>query len=157
MKRFLSIFVSWILLTVLLPVQQVGAQHGDPPPLPADAWKGQVSGKVVNQTSGRTVAEPVEVMLHAWDTENQERLMLHGKADPNGTFSFENVDFHQSFSYSVMATYLGATYFSQPANVQKGETSLTLDVQVYDTTDDLSSITIDQLHVLFYYQYLRQK
>ena len=150
MKRFLSIFVPWILLIILLPVQQASAQHGDPPPLPADAWKGQVSGKVVNQTTGEIVAEPVEVMLHAWNTENQERLMLHGKAEPDGTFRFEDVDFHQSFSYSVMATYLGATYFSHPASVQKGETSLTLDAQVYDTTDDLSSITIDQLHVLFY-------
>ena len=112
MKRFLSIFIPWILLIILLPVQQASAQHGDPPPLPADAWKGQVSGKVVNQTTGETVAEPVEVMLHAWDTENQERLMLHGKAEPDGTFRFEDVDFHQSFSYSVMATYLGATYFS---------------------------------------------
>src|SRR4030066_313718 len=124
MKKFLSIVVFLILLIVLFPIQQASAQHGDPPPLPADAWKGQVSGKVVNHTTGDTVAEPVEVMLHAWDTENQERLMLHGKADPNGTFSFENVDFHQSFSYSVMATYLGVTYFSKPTNVQQGETTL---------------------------------
>ncbi len=152
MKRFLSIFISWIILIVLLPVPQASAQHGDPPPLPADAWKGQVSGKVVNQTTGETVAEPVEMMLHAWDTEDQERLMLHGNAEPDGTFLFEDVDFHQSFSYSVMATYLGATYFSHPANVQKGEMSLTLDTQVYNTTDDLSSITIDQLHVLFYFE-----
>ena len=150
MKRFLPILVIWIFSFVLFPAQRVSAQHGDYPPLPADAWKGQVSGKVVNQTSGETVAEPVEVMLHAWDPENQERLMVHGKAEPDGTFQFEDVDFHQSFSYSVMATYLGATYFSQPANVQKGETSLNLDAQVYDTTDDLSRIKIDQLHVFFY-------
>ena len=150
MKRFLPIFVSWILLFVLHPAQQVSAQHGDAPPLPADTWKGEVSGKVANQTSGGTVAEPVEVMLHAWVPEEQGRLMLHGKAEPDGTFRFEDVDFHQSFSYSVMATYLGATYFSPPSNVQKGETSLNLDAHVYDTTNDLSSITIDQLHVLFY-------
>jgi len=150
MKRFYPIIGLWIFLFSLFPVQWVSAQHGDYPPLPADAWKGQVSGKVVNLTSGKTVVEPVEVMLHAWDPDNQERVMTHGKAEPDGTFRFAEVDFHQDFSYSVMATYLGATYYSDMANVEKGETFLTLDAQVYDTTKDLSNISVDQLHVLFY-------
>lgn len=150
MKRLLPILLLGILLFVLLPTVPVSAQHGDAPPLPPDAWKGIVIGKVVNQTSGETLAEPVDVMLHAWDPQNQERVMLHGKAGPDGTFRFEGVDFHQSFSYSVMATYLGASYYSQPANIQKDETSLTLDARVYDTTKDLSNIAIDQLYVLFY-------
>ena len=117
MKRFFPLFVICILFFVLLPVQAVRAQHGDYPPLPPDAWKGQVNGKVINQTSGKTITEPIDVMLHAWDPENQERLMVHGKAGADGAYLFEDVDFHQSFSYSVMATYLGATYYSQPANV----------------------------------------
>ena len=150
MKRVLPIFLLWILLFLLLPAQQVSAQHGEPPPLPPDAWKGQVSGKVVNQTSGETVAEAVEVMLHAWDPDDQQRMMLHGKAEPDGTFLFNDVDFHQDFSYSVMATYLGAAYFSEPGSVQKGDTSLILDARVYETTDDLSTIKIGQLDVLFY-------
>lgn len=74
MKRLLPILVLSIFFFVLLPVQRVNAQHEDYPPLPADAWKGQVSGKVVNQTTGKTVTEPVEVMLHAWDPDEQERL-----------------------------------------------------------------------------------
>jgi hypothetical protein len=78
------------------------------------------------------------------------KLMLHGKAESDGSFRFEDVDFHQSFSYSVMTTYLGVSYYSQPANVQKDEASLTLDGEVYDTTNDISSIKINQLHVLFY-------
>jgi hypothetical protein len=76
--------------------------------------------------------------------------MVHGTAGADGTFRFEDVDFHDSFSYSVMATYLGTTYFSPPVNVQKGETSINLDAMVYDTTDDLSNIKVNQLHVFFY-------
>ena len=150
MKPIYPIIGLLILLFILLPVQWASAQQGDYPPLPADAWKGQVSGKVVNLSSGKTVAEPVEVMLHAWDPDNQERIMVHGKAEPDGTFRFADVDLHQDLSYSVMAAYLGATYSSQMANVQKGETSLNIDAEVYDVTTDLSNIKIDQLHVLFY-------
>lgn len=150
MKRFSLIITFWVLLFILFPVQPVSAQHGDYPPPPADAWKGQVSGKIVNQTSGETLKEPVDVMLHAWDPDNQERMMLHGKADEKGVFLFDEVDLHQDFSYSVMSTYEGATYFSDLAHVQKGETTFTVDASVYDTTDDLSNLSIDQLHVLFY-------
>ena len=150
MKRFATFLIFSILLLSQLYAQPVSAQHGDYPPLPAGSWKGQVTGKVVNQTSGKTVAEQVEVMLHAWDPDNQERMMVHGKAEADGAFVFKDVDFHPDFSYSVMATYLGATYYSEMANVEKGETSLSIDAQVYDTTKDLSSIKINQLHVLFY-------
>jgi hypothetical protein len=96
------------------------------------------------------LAEPVEVMLHAWDHEDEERLMLHGTADLDGTYRFEDVGFHPDFSYSVMATYLGTTYFSQLAKVERGQSSFVLDTRVYDTTVDVSSIKIDQLHTFFY-------
>ena len=150
MKRLIPVLVLGIFLFVLFPAQRVSAQQGDYPPLPSDAWKGQVSGKVVNQTTGKTVTEPVEVMLHAWDPDNQERMMVHAKTEPNGTFRFEGIGFHPDFSYSVMSTYLGATYSSETANVQQGENSFSLDAQVYDTTNDVSNLSVDQLHVLFY-------
>ena len=57
MKRLLPVFILWSFLLALFPTQQVNAQHGDPPTLPAGAWKGEVSGKVVNQTTGEAVAE----------------------------------------------------------------------------------------------------
>jgi len=51
-----------------------------------------------------------------------------------------------------MATYKDVSYFSEPAQVKEGDLSLSFNIPVYETTDDLSQVKIDQMHVLFYAQ-----
>jgi hypothetical protein len=89
-------------------------------------------------------------MLHVWDSNGQEMLMQHGQAEADGTFRFEDIDFHQTFVIAIMSTYQGVSYYSDTVNIQTGDNSLTMQGRVYETTNDLASISIEQLAVFLY-------
>ncbi len=71
---------------------------------------------IVNRTQGAAVPASMDVMLHGW-IEDQERIMLHGKSDPDGSFHFNGVDFEAGINLSAMASYNDVVYFSEAAQV----------------------------------------
>lgn len=148
--KALIILGLWLLLAVTLPVS-VRAQDGTPPAVGASSWKGEVTGSITNGTPGASIPGNVDVMLHGWNN-TEEKVMLHGKSAPDGSFRFADVDFDPGLSYSAMVTYKDVAYFSEPAQVKEGDLSLSFNTPVYETTDDLSQVKIDQMHVLFYAQ-----
>jgi hypothetical protein len=137
-----------VLLAAVLPTR-VRAQDGTPPAMSPGSWKGEVTGSITNGTSGAPVSETVEVMLHGWN-DSEEKIMLHGQSAPDGSFRFEDVDFDPGLFYAAMATYKVVAYYSEPAQVKEGDLKLSFNTPVYETTDDLSLVKIDQMHVLFY-------
>ena len=148
--KALIILGLWLLLAVALPIN-VRAQDRTPPAVGASSWKGEVAGSITNGTPGASLPEKVEVMLHGWN-DTEEKVMLHGESAPGGSFRFADVDFDPGLSYAAMATYKDVSYFSEPAQVKEGDLSLSFNIPVYETTDDLSQVKIDQMHVLFYAQ-----
>jgi hypothetical protein len=146
MKRILSLlFVLILLLTN--SVRSVQAQ-AETPPTPAGPL-GEIRGTVINQNSGQVVAESLEVMLHIMNLDYVDTDMLHGQSQPDGTFVFADVPFDASLQFAVMATFDGVTYFSDafPADMQSLQVAL--EVPVYETTQDLANVQVDQVHVLF--------
>ncbi|MEW5939316.1 MAG: hypothetical protein AB1750_06630, partial [Chloroflexota bacterium] len=122
---------------------RASAQTVTPPP------GGKVSGRIVNQNQGTVVSESLEVMLHIWDKDFVDINMLHGQSAPDGTYVFTEVELQPQYLYGVMAIFEGVSYLSQILPPGDGSGSLELEVQVYETTKDTSTIQIDQLHVLF--------
>lgn len=156
MKKF-GTFIAWkviillsllVLFAIALP-NRVRAQDGTPPPVSAGTWKGEVTGRITNRTPGASIPGKVEVMLHGWN-DSEEKIMLHGQSASDGSFRFEDVDFDPALYYAAMATYKDVAYYSEPAQVKEGDLTLSFTTPVYEITEDLSQVSIDQMHVLFY-------
>lgn len=143
MKKIPMLLVMAVLLAWMASPAHVLAQTATPPP------SGQVSGKIIDQNQGTVVAQSLDVMLHIWDQNGSEINMLHAKSAMDGTFQFSAVDLQPQYLYSTMATFEDVTYESQALPPTAGSNQLSLDVPVYETTQDASAVQIGQMHVLF--------
>lgn len=144
-----------LLITALMLigfVRAAFAQTETPPQVQPESWVGQVSGTITNQTPGGAVPAKLDLMLHAWDRDNIEKLMMHGTSTPAGAFVFEDVSFEPGLVYAVMADYEDAMYTSDFVPVETGQKSLQVDVPIYEANNDLSQARVDQLHVLFFFE-----
>jgi hypothetical protein len=144
----LSAFIVTTLL-FLLPGETTRAQESTQTALPAGTWKGEVTGKVANQTPGGVVPNKLNLMLHGYGPDQQEVLMLDGTSSPDGSFRFKDVTFDPAVTYGVMTSYKEITYFSEPGKVKPGETKLDINLPLYETTADLSKVEAEQAHLLF--------
>jgi hypothetical protein len=116
---------------------------------PATGPLGEVRGSVVNTNTGKVVTDSLEVMLHVMDLDLVDKDMFHGQSKPDGTFLFPDVPFDGNTQFAVMATFKGVTYFSDTMPAEMASMQVSIDVPVYETTTDLASVQIDQMHVLF--------
>ena len=121
------------------------AQDDNPPAGPS----GQVRGTVINRNSGEVVTESLEVMLHILDQDMVDKGMEHGQSQSDGTFVFPDVPFDANTQFAVMATYDGVSYFSETIPADMTSMQVSIDMPVYETTQDLAAVQIDQMHVLF--------
>jgi hypothetical protein len=88
-------------------------------------------------------------MLHIMNMDYVDLDMLHGQSQPDGSFLFADVPFAVDRQFSVMTTFNGVTYFSDTVPADMKSLKLAIDVPVYETTKDLATIQVDQMHVLF--------
>ena len=151
MKR--RIVVTLFLISIfLLVTTRVASAQTQPPSNPADdSSTGEVSGAITNGTPGASVPGGLDLMLHAWDDTDAQKLMLHGQSTPEGSFVFDEVPFEPGLMYAVMAVYEDGMYYSDLVQVEPDQTELQLEVPIYESTTDLSQARIDQVHVLFYF------
>ncbi len=116
------------------------------------AGVGTVRGKLAFPDS--TVPADFTVTLrgfdHAKDSTSgpQETLTLKGSVNPDGTFTFENVELPDSRILLAEAEYKGILYQSELLVVRAGESVVDLaPLTLYDTSTDLAALTVDQGHV----------
>lgn len=141
--------IFFLLLSVLvmsaLVTHPASAQTDTPPTGPT----GEVMGTIINQNTGTAVSETLDVMLHVLDQNYADAGMLHGQSLADGTFLFSDAPFDANLQYAVMATFEGVTYFSDVVPVDTASMQVSVDVPVYESTSDLTSVQVDQMHVLF--------
>ncbi len=116
---------------------------------------GTVSGNVV-PVVGAALPSNLSVTLHGYDhaqdqtTGPQEALTVEGAVNSDGTFAFENVALPQNRLFIADITYEGVTYSSQFGVAQANATQVTVPpIQLYESTDDFSGLSFDQVHVAF--------
>ena len=148
MKRqyFLTILATLVLAAAA--VWPVAAQN-DAPPTPGAGPTGTISVTLVNRNTGKLVTESLEVMLHIMDLDFVDQDMLHGQSLSDGTYVFTDVPFAPGLQFAVMATYQGATYFSETTPADMSSLQASLEVPVYESTSDLSNLQVEQMHVVF--------
>ncbi len=145
--RPLILFIVSIL--ILLTKTPASAQTDIPPEGTPKGREGEVTGTIINRSPGGSIPESVDVMLHSWDQNFTEKGMLHGQSTADASFQFTEVSLEPNLLYAVMAIYDGVTYFSESMQVGAEDTSLDIEVPIYDTSTDLSQVQADNVHVLF--------
>ena len=140
MKRvFLHLFVIVLLLGTAVPLL---AQE-DPQP------NGRVTGQIVNMTPEGVVPNSLPLMLHAWDKDFNEKLMVEGHSSTAGSFQFDEVALNPDWLYAVMLTVDDVLYFSEPTPIVDGAATLDLEVPIYDKTNDTVAVRVERQHVFF--------
>lgn len=106
---------------------------------------GSVSG-VVSNGSGGILPEDLAVTLHALD-EMQVVFTLTTTLQTDGSFTFDEVEFANNRVFVATTDYQGATYGSDIATVQPGQSSLELPLTIFETSPDSSALVVDRLHI----------
>ncbi|MFQ5344021.1 MAG: SHOCT domain-containing protein [Anaerolineae bacterium] len=106
-----------------------------------------VEGQIINATPGGSVPANLRLMLHLYDGMHMAD-MIHGAADEQGHFRFENVTTAPGRTFGVMVTYQDVTYFSDRAETQPGQSRLDIPVSIYDTTTDPQHVRVEQQQLL---------
>lgn len=139
--------ITFILLAALLMALPAAAQTEDPAPEPAAVIS--ITGQIVNGTEGAETPGNLEVMVHVWDADFNDKDMLHGETDSDGRFRFDDVPYQPDLLYAGMALYQDATYFSAPMPVAEGETTMDLELLVYEVGADASAVQVESMHLFF--------
>jgi hypothetical protein len=68
---------------------------------------------------------------------------------PDGNYEFSNIPADKTTVYFVTVDYKGVTYESDPAQFDGSVSQFSMPVSVYDSTEDLSALSITQAHMQF--------
>jgi hypothetical protein len=145
MRKVLFSILTLLFALASLVTQPVQAQAQ--PPLAGPL--GAVRGTVINRNTGQLVKESLEVMLHILDQDLIDKGMEHAQSQPNGTFVFPDIPFEENTQFAVMTTYDGVTYSSETVAADLTTLEVSTEMPVYETTTDLATIQIAQMHILF--------
>ena len=111
---------------------------------------GVVTGRIVNQTTGRPAAGAT-VELSGADEDGSGRISRRVKTDRDGRYRFDNLPSGEDWFYVVDATFQGGRFPGSPFSFPAGEKpSLQTSLKVWNTTTDPRSILVarDAMFVL---------
>lgn len=115
--------------------------------LATTATMGIVTGQIING-SGGSLPSGLEVSLHGFDNM---QLVVTGTTTLNarGIYSFTNISLPGGRIFVASTTYNDTTYSSDMATIDPGTTVVNLDISVYDTITDKSSLSVERMHIFF--------
>jgi mono/diheme cytochrome c family protein len=124
-----------------------------PSPAPAaPAGVGQITGSVI-MPEGEALPADMTVTLHAIDVASMSEFDLAFTqtvpVQADGLFVFENVEMPPERVFQVALEYQGITFSSDIAQATEGQTALDLPVEIPASTNDVSVLTADRLHLFF--------
>ncbi len=152
MIRKLTMFMIFLMLGPVFVIQpaRVQAQTETPPTqTPVPLPQGSITGKIINQNDPAKEVGELEVMLHILDQNQNELGMLHGQSTADGNFTITEVPFQVGLGYTVAVVFEETTYYSPMLWAEDGITEGNVEVPVYESTQDLAAVRIEQMHVLF--------
>jgi mono/diheme cytochrome c family protein len=106
---------------------------------PAPEGEGQLSGQVINATTGQPVQAVVTLNIFEDFTALQPK---EAETGPDGAFSFTGVPTGAQYAYLLSTTYGDNSFGSDIVRFAEGETSLDAPLQVYDASDAPGEITV---------------
>ena len=168
-NRALAAFVRKLSFASTLPVAQVETVTSEPAtsaittsitstvpvtvtvPLTTTAPVTTTFGTVIVQVtnpSGSTLPEDLSATLYAFDNMMftfSQTLSSH----ISGLFAFENLEILPERVFIANVDYQSTTYSSDVFTVENPELPIALPITIYDTSTDISGLTVDRIHIFF--------
>jgi hypothetical protein len=132
-----AVVLTWLLL--LAAAAPVAAEPND----------GVVSGQVLNKTAGGGSTAGATVTLVSFGRKEQKPLgQRNTQADPDGRYTFTDLDRDPNVVYLTLARYQNVNYpADQPFQLQDQPTAQA-DIGVYETTTADDAIQLESLNLL---------
>jgi mono/diheme cytochrome c family protein len=129
------------------PVASAEPEVVEEPEQAVEAGTGIVNGKIINGSGGEL---PTELLITLHGFEGME-IVYSDTTTPqaDGSYSFENVEMVPGHTYLVTVDHGQATYISPMASADEQTSALSLDVTIFDTTTDVSQLSVERLHIFF--------
>ncbi len=109
-----------------------------------------ITGKVIDATTGSPAAGPLTANLYLYNTTTSTiDKTLITEVMPTGQYLFENVPAETKDSYFVVVDFDGVTYASEPVTYDGKTNSLDVPITIYDATNDLTQLSVSQIHMQF--------
>lgn len=104
---------------------------------------GTVTGSITNGTAGASVPKDTKVALHVMDL-NGNIIDYPEIVATDGTYRFSDIELSPEKQYIMTAVYQDILFIGQPVS-GNGESTLDVPITVYETTDDVSILSVDLL------------
>ena len=137
--RIRKTFISLLLLSIFLSSTGFTA---------AQQNSVQISGQVSNGTPGANLPQAATLFLQFYDG-SQVGSEYSTEMEPDGSFSFTDLDSEVGSSFVVFTEYLGVFYNSVESQLLSADNP-PVDLVIYETTDDPADIMISSLYLLIY-------
>jgi hypothetical protein len=116
------------------------------------AFLGNISGSLVNG-SGGAIPDGQKVTLEGFDKDQsgtfQNALELVAAVDPKGSYNFNDVEMPQGRAFIIITSWGGVEYQSDPVIVSTTTTDFTIPITIYEKTKDSSTLSLNQVHLIF--------
>ena len=118
-------------------------------PAAAGADDGVIQGQVINQTEdgSSTAGAAVSLMISVDSAEVDSTTV---QTDAEGRFEFDGLSTESGYGYQMTLTFQEIEYSSPAISFNPGETSRSIDIQVYDSTGSDEAISIVMSHTVIY-------
>jgi mono/diheme cytochrome c family protein len=124
-------------------------------PFAADPFaggEGVVTGRVINGTAGAAPPAGLEVRLRAFDMNAAFLDAITTTVAADGSFLFEGIDPAAPVQLEPLAVYRDIPYFGDLDGaivLSPVQPQADVNITVYETTEDASSIRLERLHLVF--------
>jgi hypothetical protein len=113
---------------------------------PPQQGESAVAGRVINGSAGESVPAGTEVVLRVLSEEGDEGTYTTSVA-ADGAFRFEAIALAEGQILIASVVYEDLEYSSVPATVESAQDEPTLEVIVYESTQERSDVEVAQLHL----------
>ncbi len=120
-------------------------------PVHAQAASGTIAGQIANGTKDAKPAsvQNLQVRLFGIDASATHPISATTQSDPNGRFTFQNLDATPTSKYLIATNYGGVDYISDALAFEASQPRLTAEIKVFETTTDASVLQVMQTHFIF--------
>ncbi len=115
----------------------------------AAAEEGVIQGQVINMTPGGGLVAELTVTLYTY-LNNAEVATTSTTTNSEGMFEFSDLETESNYSYQVELIYQEAEYYSDMIQFGEGETSESIELDVYDATTSDEAISAHAWYMMIY-------
>ena len=113
---------------------------------------GDIDGSLTNG-SGGAIPDGQKVTLIGFDKDQsgnyQKTIELDAPVSTDGSYIFKGVDTRLDRAFLIVTSWGGVEYQSDPVIVSASTAKITVPIIVYEKTDDLNTLTLNQVHLIF--------